>query len=240
MSSSDDLYFRQLLAGRDFARENVFAARMMNFCYLVGDRASGEALVVDPAWDVRGLMEAAESDGMRVTGALVTHYHPDHVGGEILGHEIEGLSELLSLSGMKVHVHEKEAAGVQRVTGLSPSDLAIHSAGDLVKVGSVAIQLLHTPGHTPGSQCFLVRDRLVSGDTLFVQGCGRVDLPGGDAEEMYRTLTERLAKLGDEVVLFPGHHYANTVSSTMKVQREANYALRMRSLNDWMRLMGAG
>ena len=82
-----------------------------------------------------------------------------------------------------------------------------HEAGDLVSIGDVEIKLIHTPGHTPGSQCFLVRDRLVAGDTLFVNGCGRVDFPGSDPEAMYQTLTQTLAKLSDEVVLFPGHDY---------------------------------
>jgi len=237
---SGELYFRQLLAGRDFATSSAIAGQMANFCYLVGDRGTGEALVVDPAWDVRGLVEAAEADGMRVSGALVTHYHPDHVGGDLFGHDVEGVADLLEIGGMKVHVHEKEAAGVRRVTGLEKSDLSLHASGDVVRIGDVEVRLLHTPGHTPGSQCFLVEDRLVSGDTLFVQGCGRVDLPGGDAEEMYRTLTERLATLGDDVVLFPGHHYADAVSSPMRAQRAENYALRVRSRAEWLRLMGAG
>ena len=237
---ADELYFRQLLAGRDFAAGDPFARQMANFCYLVGDRRAGEALVVDPAWDVEALLDIAGRDGLRVTGALVTHYHPDHIGGDIMGHEIEGLSRLLELQGMKVHVNAHEAHGVKRLTGLSDTDLTGHDGGDRLSVGAVELEFLHTPGHTPGSQCFLVRDRLVSGDTLFIQGCGRVDLPGGDPEEMYRTLTERLARLGDDVVLYPGHDYADVPSSTLAEQRQNNYALRVRSLQDWLRLMGRG
>jgi glyoxylase-like metal-dependent hydrolase (beta-lactamase superfamily II) len=211
---------------------------MVNFCYLIGDRAAGEALVVDPAWDVEGLVAIADRDEMQLVGALATHYHPDHIGGELFGHVVEGLARLLELKGMKVHVQREEAQGVRFMTGLSDSDLVLHDGGDRVRVGEVDIELVHTPGHTPGSQCFLVRDRLVSGDTLFVKGCGRVDLPGGDPEEMYRSLTERLAKLSDDVVLYPGHDYGDRPTSTLGEERQGNYYLRVPNLEDWLRLMG--
>ena len=217
--SDDRLYFRQLLAGRDFATSDQVAQQMVNFVYLVGDRETGEALVVDPAYGVRELVELAGADDMRVVGALVTHYHPDHVGGSIFGLSIEGLAKLLDLAACKVHVNKHEAEGVRKVTGLSESDLVRHEGNDRVKVGDVEVELLHTPGHTPGSQCFRVGDALVSGDTLFLQGCGRVDLPGGDREEMQRTLTERLARLPDELVLYPGHAYGGEHATLDEVRR---------------------
>lgn len=236
--SDDNLYFRQLLAGRDFARNNPIAGQMVNFCYLIGDRSTRKAIVVDPAWDVQDLVDAAEKDGMELVGALATHYHPDHIGGDLFGHDIEGLARLLELKGMKVHVQKPEAEGVRLMTGLSDTDLTLHDGGDRLSLGEVEIEFVHTPGHTPGSQCFLVRGRLVAGDTLFVQGCGRVDLPGGDPAEMYRTLTQRLAKLPDDVVLYPGHDYAERPTSTLGEQRQTNYALRASSLDDWLRMMG--
>ena len=139
---------------------------------------------------------------------------------------------------MKVHVHKIEAEGIKKVTGTSDSDLVLHESGEKILVGAVEVQVLHTPGHTPGSQCFLVQNRLVSGDTLFVKGCGRVDLPGSDAEQMYRSLTERLAKLPDEVVLFPGHDYGDQPTSTLGEERQSNIYMKVPSLEDWMRLMG--
>ena len=232
------LYFKQLLAGRDYARVHLVAGQMVNFVYLIGDKDAGECLLVDPAWDVAGLLRTAEEDGMNVTGALATHYHPDHVGGDLFGTQVEGLARLLELRGVKVHVHTDEAHGVKVMTGLSDSDLVRHEGGDRVRVGEVEITLLHTPGHTPGSQCFLLGNRLISGDTLFVQGCGRVDLPGGDPEEMYRTLTGRLAALPEDTVLYPGHDYGPTPTSTLGEERRSNTYLRVPDLDSWLRLMG--
>lgn len=230
------LYFRQLLAGRDFAIGDHIAGQMMNFCYLIGDRKTRECFVVDPAWDVAGLVDAARADGMEITGALATHYHPDHVGGDLFSVHVEGFARLLETRAMPLHCNRNEAHGIRVVTGVSSSDLSEHVGGDVIKVGEIEIELLHTPGHTPGSQCFLVEGMLVSGDTLFVQGCGRVDLPGGNPEEMWRTLTQRLAKLPGNTRLYPGHSYGGSVS-TMDAERQSNYYLQPRSLDDWLQVM---
>jgi glyoxylase-like metal-dependent hydrolase (beta-lactamase superfamily II) len=174
---------------------------------------------------------------MEIVGALVTHYHPDHVGGSIFGIDIEGLASLMRLAPCKVHVHRAEADGVRAVTGLSRSDLVEHDSGDRVQVGDLEIELLHTPGHTPGSQCFRLRGALISGDTLFLEGCGRVDLPGGDPDEMYRTLSERLGSLPGDLLLYPGHAYGGDTATLDEVRRTNPY-LGISSLGDWRRLMG--
>jgi hydroxyacylglutathione hydrolase len=239
-----ELLVRQLLAGRDFATDDGAAAGMQNFVYLLGDREAGECVVVDPAWDVQGILDVAEAEGLTVVGALVTHYHPDHVGGEIFGMSIEGLPALLAACPCPVHVHRGEADGVRMVTGLSRTDLVLHDSGDRVDVGGLSIELLHTPGHTPGSQCFRVKatqrepgGALVAGDTLFLQGCGRVDLPGGDVDEMYRTLTQRLDGLPGETVLLPGHAYGGERATLAEVRR-SNGALQATSLGAFRRRMG--
>jgi len=212
---------------------------MQNFVYAIGSRATRTAVLVDPAWDVRGLLDVLEADGMRCVGALGTHYHPDHIGGEMMGLSIEGISTFISLVPAKVRVHEAETAWVRQVTGVEASDLEPVSSGDKLDLGGVVIEFLHTPGHTPGSQCFLVQgERLVAGDTLFVRGCGRVDLPGSDPEEMYRTLTQRLARLGDETVLYPGHDYGPTRTSTLGEERRENVSMRVPDLESWLRFMG--
>ena len=167
---------------------------MLNFVYLIGDRETGEAVAVDPAYAPGEVLDVLAADGMRLTGVLATHYHPDHVGGEMMGFSLAGVAELLDRVEVPIHVHRDEARYVTAVTGVSDA-LALHDSGDTVTVGSVEIQLVHTPGHTPGSQCFLVDGRLVAGDTLFLEGCGRTDLPGGDPEQMYFSLTQRLAKV---------------------------------------------
>jgi glyoxylase-like metal-dependent hydrolase (beta-lactamase superfamily II) len=235
----DRLYFRQLLAGRDFAADDPIAHQMVNFAYLIGDREQGEALVVDPAYAVGELVEIAATDGLSVTGALVTHYHPDHVGGQMMGWEIEGVAELLALDGVDapIHVHREEAFGVKRVTGASDSDLVLHDGGDVVCAGDVEVTLVHTPGHTPGSQCFLVDGRLVAGDTLFLDGCGRTDLPGGDADELYYSLTQRLAAVADDTVLYPGHMYSPEPSATMGETRQRNYVFRLPTIEQWRMMM---
>lgn len=232
------LYLRQLKAGRDFAQQDAAAGSMANFVYLVGDRSSRQCLVVDPAWDVQGILDAASQDDMTVTGALVTHYHPDHVGGPLFGHTVEGLARLLELAPCPVHVHRHEAAGVKFLTGLSDSDLVLHDGGDTVKAGDVEVTLLHTPGHTPGSMCFRCGKALIAGDTLFLQGCGRVDLPGGDIDEMWRTLSQRLASIPGDVTLFPGHDYGSAPSAPMAKVRQTNHALRVPDLAAWHRMMG--
>lgn len=211
---------------------------MANLVYVIGDDEQRECMVVDPAWDIPGIVEFTEREDMRLTGALVTHYHPDHVGGDIFGHSIAGLAELLALRPVKVHVNEAESAGVKQVTGLSDTDLERHVGGDEIPIGNVRVKFLHTPGHTPGSQCFLAESTLVSGDTLFIGGCGRVDLPGGNPEQMYHSLTQVLARLPDDTLLYPGHNYAAKPTSTIGDQKRQNHYLRISSLEDWMKLMG--
>ena len=235
---AEGLYFRQLLAGHDFAKTDPIAAGMVNFVYLIGDPATRECVVVDPAWDVQGILDVVDADEMTLVGALGTHYHPDHVGGSMMGFDVEGMPRLLELRPVKLHVNEHEADYVRAVTGLDESDLVRHEAGDTLRVGDVPVTLVHTPGHTPGSQCFLVGDRLVAGDTLFLQGCGRVDLPGGDPEQMYFSLTQRLAKLPDDTVLYPGHDYGRAPSAPLGDVRRENAYLQIPSLERWMALMG--
>jgi glyoxylase-like metal-dependent hydrolase (beta-lactamase superfamily II) len=237
---TDQLYFRQLLAGRDFARQDAIAPQMVNFVYLIGDRDRGEAVAVDPAYGVRELVEILEADGLRLTGVLATHWHPDHVGGDLMGYGIEGIRELLALPDVSapVHVQRDEAEWVRRATGVSDTDLVRHDSGDTVTVGDVPVHLVHTPGHTPGSQCFIVDQKLVAGDTLFLDGCGRTDLPGGDADQMYESLTQRLAAVPDDTVLYPGHRYSEAPFATMGETRRHNYVFRLPTLEQWRQLLG--
>lgn len=237
MAADDRLYFRQLLSGRDFAAGDPMAAQMRNFAYLIGDRETGEAMVVDPAYAAGDLLDALEADGMRLTGVLVTHHHPDHVGGSMMGFELKGLAELLERVTVPVHVNTHEAQWVSRITGIPMSDLTSHEHGDTVSTGAIDIELLHTPGHTPGSQCFLVDGRLVAGDTLFLEGCGRTDFPGGDSDAIFRSLQQLAALPGDPTV-FPGHWYSAEPSASMAEVKRTNFVYRVSSLEQWRTIMG--
>lgn len=231
--SDSRLYFRQLLSGRDFAAEDPLAVQMVNFSYLIGDRESGQTLVVDPAYGVGEILDVAAADGMQVVGALATHHHPDHVGGSMMGYTIEGITALLERVSVPVHAHREEAALIARVTGVDPSGVVAHHGGDRVSVGGVEVELLHTPGHTPGSQCFLVDGMLVAGDTLFLQGCGRTDLPGSDPESMYESL-QRLAGLPGSTVIYPGHRYSVASAGTLDAVKETNMVFKPATKEDWL------
>jgi len=234
---TDRLYFRQLLSGRDFAQGDGIAAQMRNFAYLIGDRQTGDCVVVDPAYAAGDLVDTLEADGLHLSGVLVTHHHPDHVGGSMMGFELKGLAELLERVSVPVHVNSQEAQFVSRITGIPMSDLTSHEHGDKVSVGAIDIELLHTPGHTPGSQCFLLDGRLVAGDTLFLEGCGRTDFPGGDSDEMFRSL-QKLAQLTGDPTVFPGHWYSLEPSASLSEVKRSNYVYRVADLDQWRTFMG--
>lgn len=236
--TQERLYFRQLLAGRDIASGNEVAQQMVNLVYLIGDRETKEAVAVDPAYAPSELVGLLEADGMSLVGVLATHYHADHIGGDLFGHQIAGIADLLEMEDVPVHVNENEIEWIERGTGLGRNNLVGHASGDVVQVGEIGIRLLHTPGHTPGSQCFLVEGRLVAGDTLFLRGCGRTDLPGSDPAAMYDSLLNRLARLPDETIVYPGHLYSPEGSASLGENKAKNPVLAPRSADGWLALFG--
>jgi glyoxylase-like metal-dependent hydrolase (beta-lactamase superfamily II) len=212
---------------------------MQNFVYLVGAPVARECVVVDPAWEIDTIVETAERDGMRLVGALVTHTHQDHVGGSLeswgMPGRIPGVEDLLERVPLKVYVHKAER---EFLRGFG-SDLVQVDNHDTLDIGQLTLTFMHTPGHTPGSQCFLVGDRLVSGDTLFIGSCGRTDLPGSDPSDMYYSLTQRLAALPDDTILLPGHNYGGP-SSTIGDEKRENPFMRFAALGDFLQVMGGG
>ena len=218
------LYFKQIEIGP-----------MQNYVYLLGSTETRKVAVVDAAWEIDTILKIAKQDEMEITHAFVTHTHPDHVGGGFAGMEIAGITELLEKCKAKVVVHKAEA---EFIKGLSSSDMIKTDNGDTVDVGGLEVQLMHTPGHTPGSQCFLVDNRVVSGDTLFIDACGRVDFPGGNPEQMYESLTQKLMALPDDMILFPGHNYAPLKHATMGEQKKTNPYLKFSSLKQFLAAMG--
>ena len=183
--------------------------QMSNFIYLIHDRASNRAAVVDPAWDVPSIIASAERHGMRITDILLTHSHFDH---------INGVDALLNHSDAQLHLLKAEAAFWNRHADLP----TLHQGGDRIKLGETDIEILHTPGHTPGSACYRLGDQVLTGDTLFVFGCGRCDLRGGDPEQMYHTLRRLGERLPGGASIRPGHNYGVTPSSTMSDQLAGN------------------
>lgn len=217
--------------------EQIQIGPMQNFTYLVGSKSTMEVAVVDPAWDIKGLTALIDERGYKLRAALITHYHPDHCGGSMGSKTVEGVAELMETHPIKAYVHKLEADGVKKVTGLSDSDIARMDSGDTLMIGEVEVEFLHTPGHTPGSQCFKIKHMLVSGDTLFINGCGRVDLPGSDSEQMYHSI-QKLAALPDDTLLLPGHNYSDVPTATMAETKRVNTYMRISDLETWKTLMG--
>ena len=224
---SDSIYFRQVLAGP-----------MGNCLYIVGDPTTKKAFIVDPAWDPMGLIDLASQDGFETTHVVLTHAHQDHVGGEIGGQKIPGLAELLTEVSIPIYIHEIEADQVVKVTGIPKDALTTYCDDEVLELdGPPNVSILHTPGHSPGSCGLLIEDHLISGDTLFVQGVGRVDLPGSDVDAMFHSL-QRLKQLPPETMIFPGHNYGPAPHSTIAGEIELNPYLRPASLDQWRMMMG--
>jgi hydroxyacylglutathione hydrolase len=195
---------------------------MQNFIYLLGCETTREAAVVDPAWDVPAILKAVKDHGLTIKAILLTHTHFDH---------INGVEELLKATDARVFVHKKEEALLRYSSNVKKIE-----SGDEVRIGNVQVTFIHTPGHTPGSQCFYVQDRLIAGDTLFIRGCGRCDLPGGNPEEMYHSLTGKLKKMHDRTLLYPGHNYAEVPVSTMGEEKTTNPYMLCQSSEQFLRL----
>ena len=193
---------------------------MENFIYLIGDTHKKECVMVDPAWEVDRILKIAEGDGMKVTAGLATHHHYDHTNG---------IADLIKGANCPMYLHKDDIPYLKDFK----KEIKPVESGSKLKVGDIEITFIHTPGHTPGSQCFLVNRQLVSGDTLFIGACGRCDLPGGNAEQMYESLG-RLGKLGDETILLPGHNYSDAPASTIGEEKRTNPYYQAHSLRDFL------
>ncbi|OQA57944.1 MAG: putative polyketide biosynthesis zinc-dependent hydrolase PksB [Candidatus Omnitrophica bacterium ADurb.Bin277] len=193
----NNLYFKQLEVGH-----------MANFVYLIGDLKSKQCAMVDPAWDVGSVLRKAEADGMKITAGLLTHTHFDHANG---------VEELIRKTGCKIYVHKDEAKYLKEFT----EHIVETHDGMKIRIGEVELEVLHTPGHTEGAQCFLSGDILLSGDTLFPGACGRCDLPGGDERKMAKSL-KRLSGLDEKIRVYSGHAYGEASSSTIGIEKRNN------------------
>jgi len=196
--------------------------QMANFTYIIADEESSDAGVIDPSWDLDEVFQALKKNGWRAKYVINTHTHFDHV----LGNE-----QLAEVTGAKI---------VQHKNSQLEKDIVV-SDGDLIEIGSVKLRVLHTPGHSKDSICLVLDGQLIfTGDTLFVGNCGRTDLPGSDPAEMYHSLFERLGKLDDGLVVYPGHNYGPSPTSTIGYEKKTNYVLQPRSKQEFLEFMNVG
>jgi glyoxylase-like metal-dependent hydrolase (beta-lactamase superfamily II) len=200
----------------------IEVGQMANFTYIIADQKGGEATVIDPSWDLDKIFQALKKNGWRAKYVINTHSHFDHV----LGNE-----QMTEVTDAKI---------VQYKNSQLRKDVAV-SDGDTIEIGNIRLRVLHTPGHSKDSMCLLLEDQFIfTGDTLFVGSCGRVDLPGSDPKEMYYSLFDRLAKLDEDLIIYPGHNYGPTSTSTIGHEKKTNYVLQPRSKQEFLEFISAG
>ncbi len=198
--------------------KQIKVGRMANFTYIVGDEASGLAAVIDPSWDLEIVMDELKRNGLKLEYIINTHTHFDHV----LGNE-----QLKVLTGARIVMHKNS---------LLEKDITVDD-NDIIALGNLRIKVFYTPGHSKDSICLLVENKLFTGDTLFVGSCGRVDLPGGDANELYESL-RRLALLDDSIEVYPGHDYGYERYSTIGREKRSNPVMKVKSRDEFLAMVG--
>jgi glyoxylase-like metal-dependent hydrolase (beta-lactamase superfamily II) len=198
--------------------EQVPVGTFQNFAYIIGDEKTGNAALVDPAWEVDKLLKRCQELGLKVIYVFNTHSHHDH---------IEGNEKVAGRTGAKIVAHKKAS---------SRKDIGVED-GDTIDVGGVKVKVIYTPGHCPDHICLLADGKLITGDLLFVGECGRTDLTGGNSEEMYDSLFKKILPLDDSIEVYPGHDYGSKPSSTIGEERKTNYTLKPRTREEFIRFM---
>ncbi|HZC88467.1 MAG TPA: MBL fold metallo-hydrolase [Nitrososphaera sp.] len=199
----------------------IKVGQMANFTYIIADEDTGDAAIIDPSWDLDDIFNIIKKNGWRALYIINTHTHFDHVLGN---------DQVATITGAKVIQHENSDL---------EKDIAIKD-GDTIQLGNIKIKVMHTPGHSKDSMCLVLDDVIFTGDTLFVGNCGRTDLPGSDPVEMYDSLFNRLAKLDDNLTIYPGHDYGASPTSTLGQEKKTNYVLQPRSKQEFLQFMAAG
>ena len=202
--------------------KQIQVSAMAVFAYLVGDQITGDALVIDPAADVKGIIAEAKKNNLHINYIVNTHGHVDHISGN---------TEMQKETGAKIIVHEDDAimlthtpAMILRMFGAKaspPADILVKD-GDTISVGNVELKVIHTPGHSPGGISLYTPGYVFTGDTLFVEAVGRTDLPGGSWQTMYKAIKEKLFCLPDDTKVMPGHNYGRMPTSTIGHEKTCN------------------
>jgi len=211
MDLPDNFIFKQMEIGP-----------MQNFQYFIGDARTKEVAAVDPAWDVDFLCAEAKKQGFTITSVFLTHGHYDHVNG---------LEEILSRHDVPAYIsrHESSLYKPRHKNIVEVDD------GRMVKVGDIAFECVFTPGHTPGCQCFKFENILITGDTFFIDGCGRCDLPGSDPKKMYHSLYNIILELPPSTLMCTGHNYGPAPFATLEEQKKTNPYLTCGSQEEFLR-----
>ena len=192
---------------------------MQNFTYVLEDEETSEAIILDPSWDLDEIKRIIEKNNLKIKYIVNTHHHFDHtLGNESMAKE----------TGAKI---------IQYVTSTLKHDIPV-SDGEKIKFGNSELDVLYTPGHSKDSMCLVGDGKIFSGDTLFVGTCGRVDLPGGDARELNHSLVDTLRKLDDNLLMYPGHNYGTTPTSTIGEQKRTNLVMQPRKEQEFLEMMG--
>ena len=192
---------------------------MQNFTYIVEDEETSEAIIIDPSWNLDEIEEFVTRNDLKIKYIVNTHHHFDHTIGN---------KAMVETFGAKIIQHKNSEL---------EHDIAVDT-GDKIKFGNSELEVLHTPGHSKDSMCLLGEGKIFTGDTIFVGNCGRVDLPGGSAKELYHSLNDVLAKLDDDLEILPGHNYGSSVTSTIGHEKQTNFVLQNRTEQEFVEMMG--
>jgi len=198
-------------------------AKMANFCYLIGDEVSKTCVLIDPAFETDRILAEVDNMGYRVTHIINTHGHSDHTAGN---------DAIKAHTGAKLLIHAKDAGRLGKVLhstfsriiggkGSPEADVLLQD-NDVIQIGAVRLKVLHTPGHTAGGICLYSAGHIFTGDTLFVGAVGRTDLPGGSMKQLLNTIHEKIYTLPGDTVVWPGHDYGPTPSSTVQREKDTN------------------
>lgn len=193
---------------------------MQNFTYVLEDEQTSEAVIVDPSWDLDLVLGVVERNGLKVKYVINTHHHFDHTIGN---------DAIAKRTGAKI---------IQHKASTLKNDSAV-SEGDTIKFGNSELAVVHTPGHSEDSMCLVGDGKVFSGDTLFVGNCGRIDLPGGSARELYHSLFDVVAKLDDSLTMYPGHNYGSSPTSTIGREKKTNFVMQPRTEEEFLEFMSS-
>jgi len=202
--------------------------QMQNFVYLIGDKTTKEAAVVDAGWNVDKIIETADNEKLKINKIILTHSHFDHV---------QKVNELIDKTQSDVYFHEYEFDAINKYIKTGSTKIIKLKDSDEIKIGKIKVKIIHTPGHTEGAICLLFNNKLITGDTLFVGAIGRTDLPGGDAIKLFESL-QKLKKLDDKTEIYPGHDYGETPSSTIGDEKKNNPYFMCKTKEEFLNLIG--